>query len=284
MRKSWNKKGLIAGIIILLFCSAIIPGISSKTSNQDVDEKTNSNKSTDLDQDTTSVTIYAFEETSNKKCNFLISSDDANAIYNKLEELIIEIKNNPLSKETQILKNDFVSLLDEKGLLQDGITSDDFLSLLNPSWLKTNQNKFDTNKVYSLFDKLIFAMKNSLFIRIIQVLGNRFLNFDPPSVYPGMIGTAGYSSIASFGYGTTHPFFIAPRPRIILTWNAFLGETYIGEIFTDKRLNAMGAQLGTALGFTGGGLSIGFPPANVYAFFGYAWFVSVSAKNVIIFP
>ena len=52
----------------------------------------------------------------------------------------------------------------------------------------------------------------------------------PPPVNPSVIAKATYCSVAGIGYGSTHPIFITPRPRILLIWNAHVGDTWVGEI------------------------------------------------------
>ena len=102
----------------------------------------------------------------------------------------------------------------------------------------------------------------------------------PPPVNPSVIAKATYCSVAGIGYGSTHPIFITPRPRILLICNAHVGDTWVGEIFTDKGFYAWGTQIRTAFGFTGGGITLGIPLCNAFAFYGYAWYASILANYV----
>jgi hypothetical protein len=231
-------------------------------------------------QDTTYITIYAFGENWEKDNKVIIPTDEALKIYNHFEDMKYEIAQNPNSEKSQDLKNDFVNLLDEKGLLPAGITKKDYISLLTPNWLKESKNREIMFKFYNLLEKLINTFKNPFFDKLINNLKNRFIDTISPSLNPSVIETASYCSIAGTGYGSTHPIFITPRPRILLIWNAHVGDTWVGEIFTDKGFYAWGTQIGTAFGFTGGGMTLGIPLGNLFAFYGYAWFTSISANYI----
>ena len=279
MRENPYKKGLVVGIIILFIGASLLPVISGKIDTLNVNKNTNI-LNIGKNQETTYITIYAFEDTGKKENKILISTDEAYKIYYDFEDMKSEIAQNPFSEKTQILKNNFVDLLDEKGLLPAGVTKKDYLSLLNPIFLKESLDQEKTLKIYNLLVNLVNTIKNPFFNKVIDILKNRFIDTFPPPVNPSVIGTATYCSVAGVGYGSTHPIFISPRPRILLIWNAHVGDTWVGEIFTDRGFYAWGTQIGTALGFTGGGMTLGIPLGNLFAFFGYAWYTSVLANYI----
>lgn len=279
MREKPYKKGLVIGIIILFIGASLLPVISGKIDTLNVNKNINI-LNIGKNQETTYITIYAFGDTGKKENKKLISTDEAYKIYYDFEDMKSEIVQNPFSEKAQILKNNFVDLLNEKGLLPAGVTKKDYLSFLNPIFLKESQDQEKTLKIYNLLVNLINTIKNPFFNKVINILKNRFFDTFPPPVNPSVIGTANYCSVAGVGYGSTHPIFITPRPRILLIWNAHVGDTWVGEIFTDKGFYAWGTQIGTALGFTGGGMTLGIPLGNLFAFFGYAWYTSVSANYI----
>ena len=99
-------------------------------------------------------------------------------------------------------------------------------------------------------------------------------------LYHLVIATATYCSVAVIGYGSAHPIFITPRPRILLICNTHVGDTWVGEIFTDKGFYAWETQIGTAFGFTGGVITLGIPLGNAFAFYGYACYTSILSNYV----
>ena len=277
MRNKSYKKSLVFGIIILFIGTSILPVISGKIDTLNV----NNNFTTiSNNQETTYITIYAFGDILTKEKKILLPTNEALKIYNDFEVMTSEIKQNPFSEKVQILKNNFVDLLDEKGLLPSGVTKKDYISLLTPNFLKESPNQEITQKIYDLLVNLINKIKNPFFNKVFSIIKNSLIDNLPPPVNPSVIATATYCSVAGIGYGSTHPIFITPRPRILLIWNAHVGDTWVGEIFTDKGFYAWGTQIGTALGFTGGGMTLGIPLGNAFAFFGYAWYASILANYI----
>jgi hypothetical protein len=279
MKNKSYKKSLVIGIIILFIGASILPVTSGKLNTLNFDKSTNFTNLAD-NQEKTYITIYAFGDTLTKEKKILIPTNEALKIYNDFEYMTSEIALNPLSDKTQILKNNLVELLDDKDLLPAGITKKDYLSLLTPNLLKNSKDQEITLKIYNLLANLINTIKNPFFNKVINNFKNRFIGTFPPPVNPSVIGSATYCSVAGFGYGSTHPIFITPRPRILLIWNAHVGDTWVGEIFTDKGFYAWGTQIGTALGFTGGGMTLGIPLGNLFAFGGYAWYTSILANYI----
>jgi len=279
MRNKSYKKICILGIVIIFIGTSIFPVISGKIDTNNVNESNNFPNIYN-NQETTYITIYAFGDNWRKENKKLITTDEAYKIYYDFKDMTSEISQNPFSEKAQILKNNLVNLLDEKDLLPAGITKKDYLFLLTPNFLKESKNQEITLKIYNLLVNLINTIKNPLFNKIKNCLKNRFIGTLSPPVNPSVIATATYCSVAGTGYGSTHPIIITPRPRILLIWNAHVGDTWVGEIFTDRGFYAWGTQIGTAFGFTGGGMTLGIPLGNLFAFFGYAWYTSILANYI----
>ena len=276
MRNTSYKKMFILGIIIILIGTSILPTINAKKNYYEIDEKENNSSIEIKDQDTSSVTMYAFEETTTKEIKIEISTEDAEALYNLFKELKQEIIQDPYSSKAQELRNKFVNLLDEKNMLPKGVTNSKFISLLSPPTLNQPQN----NRVYNLKKTMI----NPLFNRITKILDNKFNDMDPSVGSFDMSATANFCTIASYGDGYTIPVMIPPRPRIGIIWNASMSQTYAGEVFSNKGFYATGAQSGSTVGFTGGGGTFAFPWAKFYVVVGYTWHVKVYADHIDFFP
>jgi hypothetical protein len=311
MKEGIFKKGLVVGIIILFIGAGIIPIISGSIG------RTNSIK---LKVSQSSMNCYAYGETWNKESNTVLSPDKINEIYNVFNELKHEIVYDPLSDETQALKIEFVDLLDENGLIPEAYSKDDYVSLLNPSWLNGLQN----NNINNVFNELKYAMAHDPLSKNTQTLKMEFVNLlDENGMMPeGMskidlvlslnpslfgriqnTGKAGYGkealstsvpsavpyanrgtsifcSIGSSGSGIVFPFVMLPRPRIIALWAASSAITTVANIFTSTGFIAGGAQSGISVGFMGIGLVFAFPGETIYGFVGYSLLTTVNADSI----
>jgi len=244
------NKTLVIGISIIFFGAGIIPTISGHNNNN---------------QDTISLTFYTFDMTGTKKCKVELPSVDAEEISNIFEELKNKIINNPYSDETQSLKNDFVEILDNNGLISKKISKDYVQSLLNPKWL---QNIIENNlfaKQYSIGSRI----KNDIVPRPLEESGSAFL-----------------CSIVGEGYGLLFSPIMLPRPRLATIWSSYIGAKFgAANLITGHGFIAEGPQLGVALGFIGIGLSFAFPgEAASFGFGGYALSTFVRAENIETYP
>ena len=179
MKEGIFRKGLVVGIIILFIGASVIPIISGSIG------RTSSIK---LKVSQSSMNCYAYGETWNKESNTVLSPDKINEIYNVFTELKHEIVYDPLSDETQALKIEFVDLLDENGLIPDSYSKDDYVSLLNPSWLNGLQN----NNINNVFNELKYAMSRDPLSKNTQMLKMEFVNLldengAPRRWYPGLM-------------------------------------------------------------------------------------------------
>jgi hypothetical protein len=315
MKEGIFKKGLVVGIIILFIGAGVIPIISGSIG------RTSSIK---LKVSQSSMNCYAYGETWNKESSTVLSPDKINEIYNVFTELKHEIVYDPLSDETQALKIEFVDLLDENGLILDGYSKDDYVSLLNPSWLNGLQN----NNINNVFNELKYAMVHDPLSKNTQILKMKFVNLLDenglmpegmsktdlalslnPSLFGGVqnTGKIGYSkevlstpapstvpytnrgtsifcSMGSSGSGIVFPFVMLPRPRIITLWGASSAVTTVANIFTSKGFIAGGAQSGVSVGFMGIGLVFAFPGETIYGFVGYSLLTMVNADSMENYP
>jgi hypothetical protein len=100
--------------------------------------------------------------------------------------------------------------------------------------------------------------------------------------------TSIFCNIYSAGNGKIIPFMLLPRPRLIHNWEGYGNqgsvETLVGSIRTNEGFIASGTQNGTAMGFTGLGLTLGLPTGSTYMFAGYAVYAIVNAKEFTYFP
>ena len=182
------NKALVIGIIILFIGVSVAPatsGINLKSYTNKIEEN---NKS----QDTSSFTFYTFDKSGSKECNSFLSNDVAEDIAGMLEVLEYKIVNEPLSKETKMLKSDFVDLLEDNGLLPVGMSRDKVFSLLNPSWLSWFEKRPHL--------KTSRAFKTG-FINILNLLGNLqrfFISSEFIELQGGYLEPASVSAISFF--------------------------------------------------------------------------------------
>jgi len=283
------RKSLVIGIIILFIGACIVPTINSKISSLDVDEKTPNKLSTNPNQSMSLLTFHTFGKTEEKQCNVNLPAEVANDIYDKFEVLKYMIVHEPKSKETQVLKNEFVEILDVNGLIPTGLSKDYVLSLLNPSWLNNKQRTQNVKSISPLLKSFESGISEKIFY-LQQIFGNCFRKslFKNMIISPASTETAeaSFCSISSGGNGVTLPLFLLPRPRVIAFWTASSAVTMVGELLSPigKGFVAEGAQSGSMLGFTGLGVTYAFPGYIVYGFVGYALYTKVSADSIDFYP
>jgi hypothetical protein len=315
MKEGIFRKGLIVGIFVIFLGASIIPIISSSIG------RTSSVK---LKISSSSMNCYAYGETWNKESSTVLSQHKINEIYTVFNELKNEIIYDPLSDETQSLKIEFIDLLDENGLIQDGYSKDDYVSLLNPSWLNGLQN-INLNNV---FNELKYAMSYDPLSKNTQILKMKFVNLLDenglmpkgmskinlvlslsPSLFGGNqntgkisysknalstsvhsaspyadSGTSVFCSMGSSGSGIVFPFVMLPRPRIVTIWEASDAVTTVANMFTQKGFIAGGGQHGVSVGFLGIGLAFVFPGEAIYGFVGYSLLTTVNADFIENYP
>ncbi len=195
-------------------------------------------------------TCVAFGKNQNQKQTVTLSQNEGLMIFEMLRGLKSEMTSHPFSEKTRILKQAFVSLLDEKGLLSKGVTKKSFLSLLEPLWMDSQQG---------------IQLKKS-------------------SARPSKImGICTLCSMGGEGRGLLFPLFLLPRPRISMLWLGN-GITYAANLLTSKGYIAAGAQTGLVLGFMGIGITWAIPGYTIYAFIGYALLAATAAENVEYYP
>ena len=240
------------------------------------------------------MSFYAFDGTGTRQKEVTLSDDDAKYIFSVYEELKYKIVYEPKSVETQQLKIRFVDLLDEYGLIPEGLSKEDVLSILNPYWLNALQRQNDNRlriKAPVLRFILSSILKNGINLR--QLFKNWFgkTNFNSINNNPlinssdGNVGTAVFCFIDSDGEGVTLPIFVLPRPRVGFLWFAnHFSETLVGEFLISDGFWARGSQVGIALGFIGLGLTIGPYPGPglvfMYGFVGFAVYAKVIADEI----
>ena len=253
------KKKLAFALIILFILGSFAPTISSKINYQNINEKNVFVSSIDTIKETSSLSFYTFDKNGRKQNTVELSFNIANEINDLFENLKYKIVYEPKNIETQLLKNDFISLIDEYGLLSKKQSKEEVFSLLNPDWLKLD----DSN---SLKTKNPFT--NKLFR---PFLSSHF-------------GTNVFCSISCGGSGMLMPLFMLPRPRAVAFWVASDAVTSVANLFTGKGFLAGGIQRGLLLGFMGIGLTYAIPGYTVYGFIGYSLFAGVAAEYIEFLP
>ena len=244
---------LVILLLVLFIGTSIIPSISGDYNSK---------------KDTLSLTFYTFNKTGTKKCKVEISTDAANSISNRFEELKNKITNDPVSIETKTLKNNFVELLDRYNLIPHGLSKDYVSSVLNPRWLQQiRNNDLLTNHIIPC--SRASAVKN-----------------DVLPMQSSKSGSALLCSMAGSGKGLIFTPIMLPRPRLVTLWSAHSSAvSTAANLYTGHGFEASGGQTGIALGFWGIGLSFALPgePA-FFSFGGYALLTLVKADNIETYP
>ncbi len=253
------KKILAYVLIILFICSSFTPIISSGINNQNIGDRDINSSSIDTNKETSTLTFYTFDKTGRKQNTVELSTNVADEINVLFENLKYKIVNEPKSEETQLLKNDFISLVSDYGLLSEKQSKDEVFSLLNPDWLK-------------LYDDDSYKAKN--------LIPNKLFR----SFLSSNVGTSVFCSISSGGTGMLMPLFMLPRPRAVAFWMGVEGITSVANLLTAKGFLAAGVQSGLLLGFMGIGLTYAVPGYAIYGFIGYSLFAGVGASYIEFLP
>ena len=267
-RNNFFKKTLVFTIITLFISVSITPCINAFLYNGRNEEKygekindiiLNSLNNANND-DTAFLTFYTFDKTGRKENKVELPGDIAFVINDLFEDLEYKIVYDPRSVETQELKNSFISLVDEYGLLSEKQSKDEVFSLLNPVWLKSDDN-------------------NNLRVR------NPFSSAFTRPFLGAYFGSSVFCSVSSAGSGLVMPLFMLPRPRAVGFWFSYdYSVTSVANLFTGRGFVAGGVQGGLLFGFMGIGLTYAVPGVTLYGFIGYSLFAGVTAEYMEFYP
>ena len=276
MNKKMFRNLIIVIIISLIISAFLMPVISGLSLNSKLSKKNDKNEN----QDTSSITFYAFDKVYSKECNIDLSESEVNEIAGMIEDLKYKIVNEPFSEETKSLKSEFVEILDGNDLLPMGMSRDKVHSLLNPSWLRWFDKGTDLKSKSSLI-----AGVNNVFngLGLLQrfFFSPVIVNFLGGNPRPGASASLLFCSIASGGQGIPFPLFLLPRPRGFVVWAG--GEicgTNVGNLLSGRGFIAGGPQSGVALGFLGVGLTYSAFGDTFYVFIGYSTLAYVNAETI----
>jgi len=264
-RNNFFKKALVFAIILSFFNINFTSCTNAVICNDIYEKKSISDQTSYVvlntlnsvtGDDTASLTFYTFDKTGRKQNYVELSSDIAIEIKNMFDELRYKIIYEPNSIETLELKNSFINLLDENGLLSEKQSKDKVFSLLDPTWLKliNKNNNFKGCELSPNSSKRRFS--NSYFIFNV------------------------FCTITSAGSGKMMPLFMLPRPRAVAFWFASDAVTSVANLFTGIGFFASGIQSGLLLGFMGIGLTYAIPGVTLYGFIGYSIFMSGFADYI----
>jgi hypothetical protein len=265
MKNKWNKKAIVFGIIIILFCSTIFPGISSKKIKPVRDEIL-IDESYEVEEEVATLTFNTFNENGKKEVKIELPLSKAKYIFYLFEELRNMTISHPNSQETLDLKNRFIDLLEEYGLIPGGMSASDIQPLINPHGTPDNPKSRGRTGFLGLIFDILFS--------------NRFnhLRLLDPLDYPSDWSI--FCNVAGGGYGIPLPLFILPRPRAITVWGATFATTAVGSLVMPKSFVAIGNQQGICLGFVGVGITIAFFGFMGYGMLGYSLYTAVRAQEI----
>jgi hypothetical protein len=265
MKIKIHKKAIVFGIIIILFCSTIFPGISSKKVKPEQDEITN-DKISEVEEELATLTFNTFNENGKKENKIELPISKAKYIFNLFEKLRNNTISEPNSQETLDLKNRFINLLEEYGLIPSGMSTSDIQPLINPHGSPDNPRSRGRTGFLGLIFEVLFS--------------NRFnhLRLFGPLDYPSEWSIV--CNVAGGGYGIPLPLFILPRPRAITVWGATFATTAVGSLLMPKSFIAIGNQQGICLGFVGVGITIAFFGFMGYGMLGYSLYTAVRAQEI----
>jgi hypothetical protein len=243
------KRGIVLGIILLFIVGCFMPGLTGTSlmkSNQPISLQGRNDESVEKPV----LTCVAFGKTRDITQDIALAQKDATMIFDMLQELNSEMTQHPFSERTQALKIAFVDLLDQKGLIPNGVSKEAYLSVLSPTWANRLQHSGNNAFVSQPFTNL---------------------------------GTCALCSMSSSGSGVLVPLFLLPRPRLVMLWLGN-GVTVAANLLTGRGYVSQGGQIGLTAGFMGIGLSYALPGYTLYACIGYALLVSTVAESVQYYP
>jgi hypothetical protein len=265
MKNKFHKKAIVFGIIIILFCSTIFPGISSKKVKPEKDEIIN-DKKMEAEEELATLTFNTFNENGKKENKIELPISKAKYIFNLFEKLRNMTISHPNSQETLDLKNRFIDLLKEYELIPSGMSTSDIQPLINPHASPDNSGSRGRTGFLRLIFEILFSNRFN-HLRLLEPL-------DYPSDWSIVCNVAGG------GYGIPLPLFIIPRPRFITVWGATFATTAVGSLLMPKSFVAIGNQQGICLGFVGVGLTIAFFGFMGYGMLGYSLYTAVRAQEI----
>jgi hypothetical protein len=255
--KRYLFKGVLAyGIVVLFLGTAIIPGLGQINGIDDKQKNTDS-VPIPITEKTSLISLTVFGKTSLEKHDIVVSSDDAKEIYRLFNEVKQEMIANPFSQHTQQVQQEFAGMLERKGVLPAGMSTQELTALLQqpvnpPSHPRLNIAPFQ-NKASERLCTFFSTGTGAAF---------------PVIVLPRLI-----------------PILLTPIPRVILRWSAKDGVTSCGGLRSGTGYIAYGEQKGVTLGFWGVGITFSFPPVmNTYGLLGYALYAGVQADYIEHFP
>ncbi len=247
------KKNLVVGIIILFIFTSFISSISgfSEVTNQIDIEVIDDNEF----QEGVLVSCSTFGFPGKLSHESSIPRNEAEFLYEKIEELQIEVARDPLSDKSQKLQREIITIAKEHNLLPKSVSIDEVLSTLSPI---KNSNK------------PILPIP-----RAPGIASETFCNY---------VSTGTGSALPIIIFPRLVPILLTPIPRLFVRWSTYEGVTSCGGLRSGRGFIASGAQRGIALGFWGIGFSIFIPPVKAYGLFGYALYASVNAENISFWP
>jgi len=265
MKNKIHKKAIVFGIIAILVCSTIFPGISSKKVNPVCDEII-IDENSEVEEELATLTFNTFDENGKKENKIDLPISKARYIFSLFEELKDMTISHPNSQETLDLKNKFIDLLEEYDLLPRGMSTSDIQPLINPHGTPDNPKTRGRTGFLGQIIELLFSNRFN-HMRLLEPL-------DYPSEWSIVCNVAGG------GYGIPLPLFILPRPRFITVWGATDAVTAVGSLLMPKSFVAIGNQQGICLGFVGVGLTIAFFGFMGYGMLGYSLYTAIRAQEI----
>jgi hypothetical protein len=234
-----------------------------------------------------SIILHTFDKKDLKEKESILSVEDANNIFELFDELKYKMIYESKGEELNILKSEFIDILNEYGLIPEGLSKDYIISLLNPSWLNNNPKTLLVKNKTPFLTTILLRLENK-FTNLKNIFYNYLIKMvtrnkiDPSQ---GAFVVASFSTVTSGGDGSILPLILLPRPRAIAFWSSTSSAyTVVSQFLTGRGFLAYGAQTGTLYGFTGIGLTFAFPGYNVYGFAGYTILTTVTADEIEFFP
>ena len=244
-------KGIIIGIVLLLFMTHIVPAtIGQKQTTPE--QQTITETPPQSIEKTASFTFYIIGTNSVEKQETLLSTAAAQTIYEKYQELQKEITVNPSSINTQHLQQEFISLLIEHDAIPTTLSQEQLFPKASPFKHPPRSILPFQNKASEWFCNFATFGEGSAF---------------PIIILPRFI-----------------PLILTPIPRVFVHWSTDKGLTSVGGLLSGTGFLAGGQQRGIALGFWGIGFSIFLPPIRSYGIFGYALYTRVTAEQFEFYP
>jgi hypothetical protein len=248
------KKSGVVGIITFFICSSFVTSIGGYTEDTDQVD-IDINDVFEFKEDVlVSCSTFGFPGEQSKEIT--ISSNDAEFLYDKMQELQFEVAHDPVSDKIKQLQHEILTLAEKHDLLPVGLSVNSIKSRLTPT-INTKHPKF----------KLTRSQNNTA--------SEMFCNY---------VSTGTGSALPIIILPRLVPILLTPIPRLFVRWKTMEGMTSCGGLRSGTGFIAFGAQNGIALGFWGIGFSIFLPPVSAYGLFGYALYASVNAEHIEPWP